>query len=267
MGKEALSRAYLRAGDKAKAEQTAKEAVDQGVNRVYPLANYVEILQQAGKTAEATEAFKKLQAISGSIDMQAPIFQRLAALAPQLGLPAEWKQPLKPADDVGQRPELESLGPFRWAPSPAAEWSLPNAAGEQVSLSQFRGKPVVVIFYLGFGCLHCVEQLKAFAPLQQAYADAGISLIGISSESIDLLKAGLAKRAEAGETPLPIPLVSNEDLSIFKQYRCFDDFESLSLHGTFLIDADGLIRWQDISYEPFTDAKFLLGEAKRLLGK
>lgn len=267
MGKEALSRAYLRAGDKAKAEQTAKEAVDQGVNRVYPLANYVEILQQIGKTAEATEAFKKLQVISGSIDMRAPIFQRLTALAPQLGLPAEWKQPLKPADDVGQRPELESLGPFRWAPSPAAEWSLPNSAGEQVSLSQFRGKPVVVIFYLGFGCLHCVEQLKAFAPLQQAYADAGISLIGISSESIDLLKAGLAKRAEAGETPLPIPLLSNEDLSIFKQYRCFDDFENLSLHGTFLIDADGLVRWQDISYEPFTDAKFLLSEAKRLLGK
>jgi peroxiredoxin len=267
MGKEALSRAYLRAGDKAKAEQTAKEAVDQGVNRVYPLANYVEILQQVGKTAEATEAFKKLQAISGAIDMQAPIFQRLTALAPQLGLSAEWKQPLKQADDVGQRPELESLGPFRWAPSPAAEWSLPNAAGEQVSLSQFRGKPVVVIFYLGFGCLHCVEQLKAFAPLQQAYADAGISIIGISSESIDLLKAGLAKRAESGETPLPIPLVSNEDLSIFKEYRCFDDFENLSLHGTFLIDADGLVRWQDISYEPFTDAKFLLGEAKRLLGK
>lgn len=267
MSKEALSRAYLRAGDKAKAAQTAKEAVDQGLNRVYPLANYVEVLQQVGKTAEATEAFKKLQGVSGSIDMQAPIFQRLTALAPQLGLSAEWKQPLKPADDVGQRPELESLGPFRWAPSPAAEWSLPNAAGEQVSLSQFRGKPVVVIFYLGFGCLHCVEQLKAFAPLQQAYADAGISLIGISSESIDLLKAGLAKRAEAGETPLPIPLVSNEDLSIFKQYRCFDDFENLSLHGTFLIDADGLIRWQDISYEPFTDAKFLLGEAKRLLGK
>ena len=267
MGKEALSRAYLRAGDKGKAEQTAKEAADQGVNRVYPLANYVEILQQAAKSAEATEALKKLQAISGSIDMQAPIFQRLTALAPQLGLPTEWKQPLKLADDVGQRPELESLGPFRWAPSPAAEWSLPNAAGEQVSLSQFRGKPVVVIFYLGFGCLHCVEQLKAFAPLQQAYADAGISLIGISSESIDLLKAGLAKRAEAGETPLPIPLLSNEDLSIFKQYRCFDDFENLSLHGTFLIDADGLVRWQDISYEPFTDAKFLLGEANRLLGK
>lgn len=267
MGKEAQSRAYLRAGDKAKAEQTAKEAVDQGVNRVYPLANFVEILQQVGKPAEATEAFKKLQAISGSIDMQAPIFQRLTALAPQLGLPVEWKQPLKPADDVGQRPELESLGPFRWAPSPAAEWSLANAAGEPVSLSQYRGKPVVVIFYLGFGCLHCVEQLKAFAPLYQAYADAGIAVIAISTESNELLQQGLAALAKSGETPLPIPLVSNGDLSIFREYRCYDDFENLALHGTFLIDDKGLVRWQDISYEPFTDAKFLLEESKRLLGK
>ena len=267
MTKEALSRAYLRAGDKTKAEQLAKEAADQGVNRVNPLANYVEILHKVGKTAEATEAFEKLQGISGSIDMSAPIFKRLTALAPQLGLPAEWKQPLKPADDVGQRPELDSLGPFRWAPSPAAEWSLANAAGEPVSLSQYRGKPVVVIFYLGFGCLHCVEQLKAFAPLYQAYADAGISEIAISSESNELLQKGLAMLAKSGETPLPIPLVSNGDLSIFKEYRCFDDFENVPLHGTFLIDADGLVRWQDISYEPFTDAKFLLGEAKRLLGK
>ena len=265
IGKEALSRIYLQAGDKAKAEQTAREAVDQGANRVYPVANYVEVLQQVGKTAEATEAFKKLQAISGSIDMAAPIFQRLTALAPQLGLSAEWRQPLKPADDVGERPPLDTLGPFRWSPLPAPEWTLTDASGKPMSLAEFRGKPVVVIFYLGFGCLHCVEQLQAFAPMYKEYADAGISIVGISSESTELLKQGLAKRELNGETPLPIPLLSNPELSIFKQYRCFDDFENTPLHGTFLIDAEGLVRWQDISFDPFSDAKFLLGEAKRLL--
>ncbi|MDB5302233.1 MAG: bcp 5, partial [Phycisphaerales bacterium] len=39
------------------------------------------------------------------------------------------------------------------------------------------------------------------------------------------------------------------------------------LHATFLIDAQGLVRWQDISAEPYTDTKFLLGEAKRLLAQ
>lgn len=265
MAKEALSRAWLQAGNKAKAEQTAREAVEQGANRVYPLANYVEILQQLGKTAEATENFKKLQAASGSVDMAAPIFQRLTALAPQLGLPTEWRQPLKTADDVGVRPELEQLGPFRWSPSPAPEWSLVDAEGKPVTLAQFRGKPAVVIFYLGFGCLHCVEQLQTFSPLYKEYADAGISIVGISSESMELLKQGLAKRQQNNEPALPIPLLANGDLSIFKEYRCFDDFENMPLHGTFLIDGEGLVRWQDISYDPFTDAKFLLAEAKRLL--
>jgi len=52
---------------------------------------------------------------------------------------------------------------------------------------------------------------------------------------------------------------------VFKAYRCYDDFENQTLHGTFLINPEGLVLWQDISYEPFMEAEFLLKEAKRLL--
>jgi hypothetical protein len=41
----------------------------------------------------------------------------------------------------------------------------------------------------------------------------------------------------------------------------------MPLHGTFLIDGKGRVRWQEISYEPFMDAKFLLEESKRLLAQ
>ena len=44
-----------------------------------------------------------------------------------------------------------------------------------------------------------------------------------------------------------------------------DDFEEDELHGTFLIDESGKLRWQDISYEPFMEPEFLLKEAQRLL--
>ena len=37
------------------------------------------------------------------------------------------------------------------------------------------------------------------------------------------------------------------------------------LHGTFLLDPRGRIRWQEISYTPFMDAKFFLDECRRLL--
>jgi len=265
MSKESMSRVYLQAGDLAKAEQHAREAVEQGRHRVYPLANQVEILHRLGKTAEASEAFRQLQAISGSIDMAAPIFVRLTEIAPKLGLPSDWRQPLVVPADAGERPSLDTLGPFRWRPSPAPDWGLADARGEQITLAQYRGKPVVVIFYLGFGCLHCVEQLNAFAPMYQEYASAGISVVGVSTEPLGTLKEALVSREQSSAGPLPMPLVSDSDLAVFKTYRCFDDFENRALHGTFLIDADGLVRWQDIGFEPFSDPRFLLNESKRLL--
>ena len=41
----------------------------------------------------------------------------------------------------------------------------------------------------------------------------------------------------------------------------------MPLHGAFLIDGNGLVRWQDIRFEPFMDAPFLLAESKRLLAQ
>ncbi|HQU42794.1 MAG TPA: alkyl hydroperoxide reductase, partial [Pirellulales bacterium] len=149
LGKEFLSRVELQTGNKAKAEQLAREAVSQGKNRVLPLANCVEVLFECGKPAEATEEFRKLQGMSAFIDRDVPIFKRLDELAPKLGLPSEWRLPYQPAGDIGERPDLASLGPFRWHPSPASEWTLPDDHGDTVSLSQYRGRPVVVIFYLG----------------------------------------------------------------------------------------------------------------------
>jgi hypothetical protein len=60
--------------------------------------------------------------------------------------------------------------------------------------------------------------------------------------------------------------VADNSLATFKAYRCYDDFESQPLHGTFLIDEKGLVRWQDISYEPFMNYRFVIDEAQRLLG-
>ncbi len=65
--------------------------------------------------------------------------------------------------------------------------------------------------------------------------------------------------------PLPLPLASDPSLETFKAYRCFDDFEQKPLHGTFVVDADGRIRWQDISFDPFMDPNFVLTEAQRLV--
>lgn len=263
--REHQSQAQFRAGDPNKAEQTAKGAFDSGKNQVYPLANYVEILHKVGKHKEAKEAFEKLRTLGWSADLKTPLMARLEPIALEYGLPADWRIAKSTPADAGIRPSLDALGPFRWAPSPAADWNLNTADGRATSLKDYKGKPVVVIFYLGFGCLHCVEQLNAFAPLAKEYADAGISLVAISTDAMPDLKKSLdACKLEGG---FPFPLVSDSEHKVFQSYRSYDDFEKAPLHGTFLIDGDGLVRWQDIGAEPFRDAKFLLGESKRLLAQ
>ena len=125
---------------------------------------------------------------------------------------------------------------------------------------------MIVIFYLGAGCLHCVLQLHAFAPMTKEFADAGIELVAVSTEKPgDLIKS--AEAYDKKTKKFPFRLVSDHKLDVFKQYRAYDDFENIPLHGTFLIDAKGYVRWQDVSYEPFMESKFLLAEAKRLLAQ
>ena len=70
----------------------------------------------------------------------------------------------------------------------------------------------------------------------------------------------VATREPGGPTSLP-----RSTRASFRAWRCFDDFEGMPLHGTFLIDGDGKVRWQDVSFEPFTQLDWLLGESRRLL--
>jgi peroxiredoxin len=258
-----LSQAQLRSGDKARAEETARDLARGSVNQVLPLANLVAVLEACGKPDEAARSFAELRTIAGQADLNTRPLQRLRSIADRLGYPTDWRTPARIAPDTGYRPDLDSLGPWRWSPSSAAEWNLPDTHGGTVSLADYRGRPVIVIFYLGFGCVHCVEQLRAFAPMTSRFAEAGIHLVAISSDSIESLQTSLS--AANQDTAVAFPLLSDASLAAFKAYRVYDDFEQQPLHGAFLVDPQGRVLWHDIGFEPFTDAEFLLAESRRLL--
>jgi peroxiredoxin len=260
-----LAKVQWLAGDREQALKAMRENVKSNKNEVHPLAILVETLWQSGEKKEAETAFSELRELSTSIDLDSPVFSRLAPIARELGHDGDWRVESRPADDVGERPDLESLGPFRWRPSLAPSWVLEDAEGMRRSSSEFHGRPHVVIFYLGIGCLHCAEQLQAFAPKMKEFEETGISMIAISTDDLENLKNSIEGYDKEGG--MPIPLVSNAALDIFKEFRVYDDFEDQPLHGTILIDGDGMVRWQDISYEPFMDPKFVLNEAKRLLSQ
>ena len=281
--KELLSRAYFAAGNRAKAEELARVAVEQGKNQFCPLANYVDILWRLDKKAEAGKRFEQLRTLGCQADLDLPICGRLQPIAVERGLPADWRLAPPTPDDIGVRPPLAELGPFRWQPPLAPSWQSTDASGKVVSSSQYRGQPVLLVFYLGFGCVHCVEQLKAFSPLADQFKAAGIDLVAIGTDSLEGLAGSTAtntaassptatksKQAETKSKqaePLAFPLLSDANLEVFHRFRAYDDFEKQPLHGVFLVDGTGRLRWQDINYEPFTDAAFVLKEAKRLLSQ
>ncbi|HZJ17167.1 MAG TPA: redoxin domain-containing protein [Chthoniobacteraceae bacterium] len=258
-------RAYIQLalGANDKAEQLARDLVKADDVQVVPLAVLADVLWRIGKKEDALATFKKLRALSAQLDLDTPPFKRLAPLAQESGLPADWRIASEVPPDVGQRPDLATLGPFRWHPYEAPDWSLSDQHGKQVSLADYKGRPVLVVFYLGSGCAGCMEQLNVFAPKVKAFEEAGVQVVAVSTDSADGLHKTFEK-AKEGEA-FKFPILSDASLATFKAYRAYDDFEHIPLHGTFLIDGTGHVRWQDISYQPYKDADWLLGETKRLL--
>ncbi len=259
-----LSQAEAKAGNMETALEQLGKWVDENPGEVQPLAMLAEIQWEAGNQDEAIVSFKRLRELSGPMDMDVPVFLRLKPIAEKLELGSDWRLAYRVPDDVGKRPNLDELGPFRWQPTAAPDWELKDATGTSYTLRQFRGQPLIVIFYLGYGCLHCAEQLEAFAPMAEAFAEADVQLIAISTDDQKGLKNSLDNYKNG---TFPFPLVSNADLDVFKAYRAYDDFEKVTLHGTFLIDREGMVRWQDTSFEPFMEPKFVLKEYLRLFGQ
>ena len=123
---------------------------------------------------------------------------------------------------------------------------------------------MLLTFSLGRGCLHCQQQLEAFAKNAAQLSEQGLTVVAISTDN----KVGIQKStADYGPGPFPFLMVADPELKVFQSYRAYDTFERIALHGTFLIDRDGFCRWQDVGYEPFTDVDFLLAESKRLLSR
>jgi peroxiredoxin len=121
----------------------------------------------------------------------------------------------------------------------------------------------VLILFLGKGCAHCIQQLQAFEPKMTAFMQAGLPIHTVSTDTPEGVKATFALgKANGG---FPFPIYADPSQMTFRKLGAWDDFENKPLHGTFLVDARGNVRWQHISYEPYMEADFLLKEAQRLL--
>jgi peroxiredoxin len=159
------------------------------------------------------------------------------------------------------RVTLDELGPQRWSPYAAPALEALDSSGKRVTLDEYAGRNVLLVFYLGDECAHCMEQLSAIAKKEDEFDRRGVELLAISSKTVEHNAA--AERL--GE--LPFRLLSDVDHANAQRFQAYDDFENLELHATILIDGAGDIRWVRAGGDPFMDLDFLLGEIDRVAGK
>jgi peroxiredoxin len=252
-----------RLGQGAEALKLAREAAAGNEATVVPVAALVWHLWQQGAHEEAQQWFTKLRKVAASADPGLPPLERLHPVAQAAGLSGDWRSPGGTPSDTGTRPALDDLGPVRWKPRLASAFHLESDRGGTVQLASLKGKPVLLVFYLGSGCVHCIEQLNLLSPLAEQFEKAGIQIFAVSTESMEELpKTTDQSKTGAG---FPFPLLADPSLAAFRMYRAYDDFEQQALHGLFLIDGAGYLRWQNISRKPFSQLEWLLKESRRLL--
>jgi len=89
--------------------------------------------------------------------------------------------------------------------------------------------------------------------------------VSIGTDDGNQVKAAWQAAEENGIDPLHFDVLCDPKGDTFKQWGVWDEFEDEALHGTFLVDAQGRILWQDISARPFEQSDWLLAECQRLL--
>jgi peroxiredoxin len=140
----------------------------------------------------------------------------------------------------------------------APNFTLPDVNNEPQELSRLgKDRPVVVVFYLGYGCSHCVAQLLALDKDQHYFRELDADIVAISS---DTSEHTAEKYKEYGEFHFPV--LSDADYAVSTQWGVYqretEEKPEFMKHGTFVVDRNGKVIWASVGNEPFLDNKTLL---------
>ena len=141
----------------------------------------------------------------------------------------------------------------------APEFTLPDKAGNLVSLSDFLGKKVILYFYPKDNTPGCTRQACAFARNYGAFQEKNAVVIGISKDST----ASHLKFAQKYE--LPFVLLSDPELQAIQAYGVWqekkmkDNKQSMGVvRSTYLINEEGIIEKVMPKVKPDTNADEIL---------
>ena len=140
----------------------------------------------------------------------------------------------------------------------APDFELSDDGGGLVSLKALLNEgPVVVVFYYGYHCNHCVGQLFGLNEDLHRFTEMGTQIVAISGDPVDLTAKRFEEYGRFG-----FPVLSDKDNRVAQQFGVFqpeaDGKPETQLHGTFVIDSDGTVLWANTGSKPFLDNKTLL---------
>ena len=123
----------------------------------------------------------------------------------------------------------------------APDFTLPRENGQPVSLADYRGQPVVLLFYRSAGCGSCQQQLRAMQAEYPRFRARGAEVLAIAVQGVT--QAGVVK--ELGK--LDFPVLADEAHSVSEAFGVFNRLgDGLAAPAVFLIDSEGRITWSYI---------------------
>jgi len=126
---------------------------------------------------------------------------------------------------------------------PAPSFAARNQHGELLNSSSLHGAPAVIIFYPWAFSSICRGELAALRDDHGSFVTLGSKVLAVSCDAMYSL------RAYADTEDIPFDLLSDHwpHGAIAQAYGVFDELAGCARRGTFVLDSEGLIRWQQIN--------------------
>lgn len=137
------------------------------------------------------------------------------------------------------------------APDFTAQAVMEDGSFKDLSLSDYKGKYVLLFFYPLDFTFVCPTEIIAFSDRASEFADAGVQIVGVSVDShFSHLAWRNLPRDQGGLGDIKYPLVADLSKQIARDYDVLTEDGTVALRGLFLIDQAGLVRHQVVNDLP-----------------
>jgi peroxiredoxin (alkyl hydroperoxide reductase subunit C) len=116
---------------------------------------------------------------------------------------------------------------------------------ENVKLSDYKGRWVVLLFYPLDFTFVCPTELTTFSDRYEDFQGIGADIIGVSTDSVFSQRAWLkTPRDKGGVEGLKYPLAADATKTVSRDYAVLIEDRGIALRGLFVIDPEGILRYK-----------------------